>query len=300
MKHNYFYLSSRPFLSALFAILLLVACRNDKQSDHKAADAPFELPTDVQDLGLKSAIKSIRTQYYEAAGDRENVETIGRSDEEQDSYVAFDKKGNKTEEKWFDSDGNEVFGTQYQRDAQGKLIEKRGGYPDGTIETIDSLRYDRRGRWIQTDRYDGKGELLIRLTYQWSEKGQKIKQAAYKPSGDLDQLTTFRYDSVGNRKQETHENGEGERILKRVLEYAGTEISAMKEYDKTDQLLSEARIAYDEHGLKLKEEIIGQKAKVLRKNDYSYTLDAQGNWTQQVVFESQKPEMIIEREITYY
>ncbi len=299
MKPNY-YLSSRLFLSVLFTLVLFVACRNDQKSDRKTAGAPFALPTDVQDLGLKSAIKSIRTQYYEAAGDRENVETVGASDEEQDSYVAFDKEGNKTQEKWFDSDGNEVFKTQYNRNAQGKLIEKRGCYPDGTIETIDSLRYDAEGHWIQTDRYDGRGEPLIRLTYQWNEKGQKVRQAAYKPSGDLDQLIEFTYDRAGNRKQETHENGMGERILKRVLEYTGTEVSAMKEYDNTDQLLSEAQIAYDEHGLKLKEEIIGQKGKVLRQTDYSYTLDAQGNWTKQIVFESQKPEMIIEREITYY
>lgn len=300
MKFNYSYLSSRLFLSALFAFLLLVACRNDQKSDHQTVETSSELPTDAEDLGLNSAIKSIRTRYYEAAGDRENIETVGLSDEEQDSYVAFDKQGNKTQEKWFDSEGNEVFQVHYKRGAQGKLIEKKGSYPDETIETIDSLRYDKKGRWIQTDRYDGKGELLIRLTYQWNEKGEKVKQAAYKPTGDLDQLIHFTYDRAGNRKQEAHENGEGQRILKRVLEYNGAEVSAMKEYNKNDQLLSETRLTYDEHGRKLKEEIIGQNGKVLRQNDYSYTLDAKGNWTQQVVFESQKPELIIQREITYY
>lgn len=300
MKSNYLYLIGRLFLSVLFSVLVLVACRNDKKSDHKPAGTPFELPTDAQNLGLKSSIKSIRTQYYEAAGDREHVETIGSLDEEQDSYVTFDKKGYKTEEKWFDSDGDEVFRTQYKRNAIGKLIEKKRAYPDGNIETIDSLRYDTAGRWIQTDRYDGRGELLIRLAYKWNKKGQKIEQAAYKPSGVLDQLTKFEYDSSGNRKKEEHENGKGDRILKRVLEYTDAEVSAMKEYSKTEQLLSETHITYDEHGLKLKEEIIGQNGKVLRKNDYSYTLDAQGNWIKQIVFESQKPEIIIERKIKYY
>lgn len=281
-------------MTALF--LLLQSCVKDNKSNQLSEK---ELMTDAERLGLRGQVKSVKTLYFDAAGDKENVQKLGKSDGEQDSFFRLDKRGQKLQENWLDNEGNVVYKIEYNQDSVGKRVEKLMRYADEADGTRDSLRYDAAGRLIGIDSYED-GSFFARTVFKYDKEGLKQEQIDYDSSDDIDRKTVYDYDDEGRRIAEEHFNKNGDRVIKRLFSYDGDNISEIKELDKEDKLLSRIEIAYDENGLKSEENVFGSQDNSIQESSYSYELDEQQNWIKQTVFQSQKPVMIIEREVEYY
>lgn len=155
---------------------------------------------------------------------------------------------------------------------KGYLIEENYlGYND----VNSTYKYDNKGNLIEAYIYTD-GSLSEKKTAKYDEKGNRIEENIYNSEGNLNFKATYKYDKKKNKIEENWYHSDGVLVLKKTYKYDNNE-----DLIETIQYKSEDSIP--------------------EKYTYKYLqYDAQGNWTERVEYENDKPYYINMREIVYY
>jgi hypothetical protein len=80
---------------------------------------------------------------------------------------------------------------------------------DSTGTLYERIIYDILGRDSIIENYDGKGSLYLRTFLYYDSAGNKIKSVDFKPDGELESTTNFKYSNDGNliERNREHVNG---------------------------------------------------------------------------------------------
>lgn len=120
----------------------------------------------------------------------------------------YDKYGNRVKEiNYYSSDGSPSSWTEYEYNANGKMIKSTDYRADGSLINWCELTYHTNGRLKKSVKYNADGSL-----YRWDEEdenGLTIKQIRYYSDGRFDEWIEFERDANGNWTKQTEYNADG-------------------------------------------------------------------------------------------
>ncbi len=218
----------------------------------------------------------------------------------------YDEKGHLIELKEHNVNG--TFTYTYRYDDSGNRIEEKA-YVNGHLEKTKTVtyRYNKKGNIIEKiyagnisfKRYDDNGHLIEERYSPDFTSGrhcayQKVMKRCGHSGCGAESYCTYQYDDRGNRIKA---NCNGEQIIYRydsnnneIEESCGSPshkpwYQSIHQYDDKNNLIKEKRIENDTIG---------------KDRSYRYLYDKQGNWIKKITFEKDIPQLIEERQFTYY
>lgn len=258
---------------------------------------------DLNYMNLNGKVKSVKEVSYKADIQSETL-TNGKKERDadisygEDSYIEFNKQGNKIQHVYYNSNEKENLKRVYKYDSIENLIEVRW-YEEGALTSksiyryndkrenvevskynyLDTLehkwiiRYDINGAKLEELRYNSNAKIILRRVYKYDNNGNKIGGYQY----DLDSNLTAKwtYNQMGNQSEYYWYNSDGSSN--------GIEKS---EFDVNGNI--EKQIWYDSNG------------SIKRESTYLYEYDTHKNWIRQVSYFDGKAQYILERTISYY
>lgn len=158
---------------------------------------------------------------------------------------------------------------------QHKNIVKYNTYnSDGTLDSFQENDYDDNGNIVSITSKLIKSNRVFKTTKRYNPKNQVIKQATYKPNGDIRYIRTFVYDEKGNEieSEMTRPNGD-------YTKFVST-------YDERNNILTQ--YWYDKNG------------KQKHWNNWIYSYDKNDNWITKKRYSKGELGFVWERIIEYY
>jgi hypothetical protein len=128
-------------------------------------------------------------------------------------------KGKLVNHQVLDADESLISEREYTYDDLGKLIETTEHYPDDFHRHTIVQKFDETGKRIKTLRYNGKDQLIEKMTYEWDEMDRVKRIIEETPYGV--NTTHHSYDQFGN-------------------------IILQEEYNEDDELLNRVERTYNE------------------------------------------------------
>jgi hypothetical protein len=110
---------------------------------------------------------------------------------------AYDARGNKTEDRYYEADGKMVIKKVYVYDANGKWMGLDSYDRNGVLSDRYTFIYDAGGHRVEDRVHDEKGGLLWRATRVF-EKGRTLEYRKFNADGSPDDKHTMAYDDDGN------------------------------------------------------------------------------------------------------
>jgi hypothetical protein len=137
--------------------------------------------------------------------------------------VAYNARGNRTQQVDFNHDGSiaqtfvytydaqgrstgyeEYTGTMsvprkhvYVLDAQGNRIEYSLVQPDGSAGEKHRYKYDAQGHVAEESLFDHKGGLISRNVIAYDDRGRQVSQTRYNADGSVSSTSSLSYDAQG-------------------------------------------------------------------------------------------------------
>jgi uncharacterized protein YxeA len=260
----------RSLLLPILATCLLSGCLTKAQvkSDRERDD-------------LSGSVHIVRSEKTELSGARDK-----KSHQRTEiSQVAYNERGNKTEETKsrgdgslvnkgifdYDTAGNLVAVTVYNADGSPylkrsyKYVDKARGrtteeyvYKDGnTLLTKAITAYDDKGRAIELATFDANGKPGLRQVISYNAKGKQAEIEYFQESNSRTGKAVFIYDDQGNLIGENIFGADGSQSGRMVFSgdaERGADVT-ITEYDSTGSLVSKKNYAreFDPHGNWIKE-----------------------------------------------
>lgn len=167
--------------------------------------------------------------------------------------MKFDKQGNKIRENKFEP-GNPADTRHthtkwdYEYNKEGQIIAEHIKRSNGN-QTRGVFTYDESGNRIRQQWYDEKDKPASLGEFHYDAKGRVVEKIFTSPTGSFDSRTTYRYDSVGNKLEETAYNRDGNIYRKYRYQYVydtHTNWIQMIRYDKNEkpEVIVERKITY--------------------------------------------------------
>ena len=274
---------------AAFAVLaFLTSCATGAAvTDTRVVVAPVER----EQLPSESAAEPVvtietepdeREEYRDA---RQTVFLLTREssyfgDGSLDTYrtIVYGETGiEKLEQTLFSADGNVIerrdYTTRVDHTAGERVTEERVLDARGAVVTTWIRRYDTDGRLLDETQRDADGELQMRSSYAYGERGLLSKLEVYSsfagamgstvfvydgalriraeslgPNGALEELFLYEHDTDGRMVRRTHSTANG-RVLGRVeYTYAGDLIVRETSYRPNGSTLRSVEYEYDDAG----------------------------------------------------
>ena len=189
-------------------------------------------------LLLISACSDANKPEVEQVQEGETIEEITEEEEsaEPSSYQVTKERGYDcgVYEKEYDSDGNLITHTQFDRDAlaslrteyeydgNGNVIKETTYDSDGSIISLSEYEYeyDSANNIIKRTSYHN-GSVLFRNEYEYDSKGNQTKEIRYNSDGSFTIWNDceYEYDSNENLVKLTHFNSDGSIIYWNEYEY---------------------------------------------------------------------------------
>ncbi|MGE0021491.1 MAG: hypothetical protein AB7S72_17590 [Draconibacterium sp.] len=302
-------------IKTLFLLFILFSCTNEV------------IKNDLTEKNLKGRVKSITESRYNA------IEKFGEV--EKDSLIdttvfVYDEKGNSN---FTDRDRYKSNDPNCKFDERGNPIEytTTGKYINNWKY---KLKWDDKNRVIEHCVFDNYGNLNLKRTFKFDDKGNKIEEGWQSAShsdptkftyrkhinkyddennliskfiednidGSLSPEETYKYDAKGNMVEEKHfSDGSIFSIKKCTYDNVGKLIET-NEKTLDNSFNVRTIYKYDEKGNDIDVLYTGifDNEPITRNYSNEYEYDKTGNWVKKVAFLNGKAEEIIEREIDYY
>lgn len=261
----------------------------------------------LKDFNLNGSVKLYEVKVYSAIINGDSI-VKGNPIWEEHQFVKFNNAGIKTEDNYYDTN-NKYMGNAVYYDYPNELYNKTI-FTDsiGKISGYDIYQFDQKNNLVQFTSYDKNDLVINSMNYEnikseikYDSIGNKIEETIYNLDGEKDGKQTYKY----NEKQQLIE----------AISYNNQNIASYKtsiKYDANNNIIetslfTEAPILVEteiiiENGIEYTEETTWttEEMTLEKKITYSYTYDIKGNWIQKVEFEDDIPLKVIERHIVYY
>ncbi len=121
--------------------------------------------------------------------------------EDKQHYVTYeyDAKGNITKELSFHLNETPMSHFEYQYDDKNNLV-KTTCYDenDGTVSWYCEQKFDENNNLIYYAEHDSDGTISSKYTYEYNDKGQKVKEFCYEDGQEPVSMVEYTYDSHNN------------------------------------------------------------------------------------------------------
>lgn len=179
------------------------------------------LQNDLQKLGLEEKVKSMKENEYKVEDKFGQIAKIKKERFEEDktkswrdttfterkdlndkgifawecdkSYL-FDANKNKTEESWYNAEGERVSKWIYKYDDKGNMVEEGLYNSDGSLFNKRVYKYDDKSLLIEKNRYYSDGSLYHKRIYNYSESGKLMGEILYDLNGKIIKKKNYKYD----------------------------------------------------------------------------------------------------------
>lgn len=268
----------------IIAAISLNSCSNKKSENNWTKD---NLKGNVQ------SYKEFSTLLNTEKGKKENKRTLN-------SQVKYNDKGYKTEVDVYMFNMKET----YAYDAKEQLVEQ-GSYnaSENKKVTKSTFKYDDKGNKIEQDEYAPDGSPNGKKIYTYDTKGNLIEAKSYNKGGSFEGKDTYTHDAKGNILERITYSEKDSVVFKWGNTYndkgAKTETDF---YAKLGGKPSETKntYKYDDKGNKIEVNQYKSDGSIENKESHKFVYDEKGNWTKDSVSENGHPELIMEREYTYF
>jgi len=239
---------------------------------------------DLKELNLKGDVKSVTTLKYKAVEKFGNIDknksTYRDDDDITDQYsntaLSFNEAGKLMTLKFMDSDGRSIFVMKFESDSSATMYSGDGN-------RVMVIKFKDKGGILNGDYYQANGDLLIRSIIEVNENDQPLEIMQYDANGKL----------IGFEKNKFDGNG-----LISEIEQMELVPNRRSYYDSEVQRITNYHFTYNEHKDPIK--IDYTKYNRTEQRECTYEYDEMGNWIRKYIVVDAKPELIVEREITYY
>lgn len=173
-------------------------------------------------------------------------------------------------------------------------------FPDGSVDKKYIYIRDSLDRRIEQLQYSSDDRIIRKILYLYDESGNLKEDQSLTPDGTPEKKFVYIYDSEGHVTEDRSYNNENELLKRFTYQYDDNGQRVLnRRYGANGDPEREIHFVYDVYG-NTSEEIIHFPDGKITKNRFEYNYDIYGNWTRKIIFTSEKPFQIIEREIKYY
>jgi hypothetical protein len=269
-----------------------------------------KIKNDLTELKLKGKVKTLTETGFWAIdkfGEIQNGDIIEKN------TLIFNEKGIIIEKKWNKQKGWGIESEdKYKYDDKGNLIEVNKFNTEGKFCHKWMYKYDDKGNKIYKEEYYDTGSLANKFMYKYDDKGNEIEMddLAYNCSHPNYAKYIYKCDEKGNQIEEyDYDQGKQEWYHKYTFEYdnKGNKIEInYYSYTISGGWLNEKDTCmYDDNSNKIEidKTFYSPGGSILNNKDtckYKHDYDKTGNWTKETEFKNDNPQIITEREITYY
>ena len=165
-----------------------------------------------------------------------------------------DSQGKQVEEKTYFSDGSLAERYEYRYDSQGNMVEKKCYKADGSLAERYEYRYDSQGNQVEAKYYKADGSLEFRYESRYDSQGNQVEEKTYFSDGSLAERYEYRYDSQGNQVEAKCYKADGSQGSWSEYRYdsQGNQVEA-KSYFSDGSLAVRYEYRYDSKGNKVEE-----------------------------------------------
>jgi len=269
-----------------FGVIFLFACNQDEN--------------DWTNSNLNGKIKSTKEKLYEA---KDSFSDIAKGDLILSYETFYNKEGNKTEEIYYNANGEAQGPTKYGYNDDQKLIWIKRYSDQGVVYLENQFVYDESGKLIflinlsdgkfsskSQSIYNKEGTLVIESRLYTDEAMQNISSSSL-----------YSYDSKGNNTEIKSYDATGKLTGRITMLYDKNNfIIEYDYYSASDELVEKVLIENDKYG-----NITGiaQYDSTGGLKSYStteYEYDKKGNWIKSIQRTNSEINSVNEREIIYY
>jgi hypothetical protein len=255
--------------------------------------------THLEEFGLKGNVKTIKeTSYLEVEKFGGITREKDRSEKylEKDFYSIFNKRGYKTQEYKYDSDGSLYSQFKYKYNNSGNIKIIRG-----TASLLSFLaptdyyyffEYDLNENMILESHYQSSDlNLVYSYAYKYDENNNQIEVNHNKSNESLVSKLEYEYNDENNKTKENHFDSDGNLESKTIYKYDDEgDLIEWHRYKPDGSIASQGAFKYDDFG-----NIVEGGGFT-----YKYEYDQEENWILKIEFSDNVKGHIIEREIEYF
>lgn len=321
----------RPLVDILSGVLAVVLLSGFTASPQEAKD--------WDEYGLRGAVKSIRTVYYEPREVEGGaiVESDGREavfpDGSAELFVRFDCEGRIVENSRLGIDGKLIVQILNIYDGLGNCVEESAYNSDGLMWQYFTV-LDENRRIMRRERQEAGGKVAEQTIYKYDSRGHIAMEEISSHSGKLVHTREYRYNRGGKVvrervsvnsegwpeewkevsytyypksdlvKKEVWSHSSGVKEVNRYLYDSSGNVLVSRKYDGKNTLTDEWKYSYDEYGNEIQK--IGADYTIPWRATWNsvYEYDISGNWSKKIIYctdgnGNTAPQIVIERVIEY-
>lgn len=276
----------KKLLVITLGVVFLFACNQDEN--------------DLSNSNLNGKIKSTKEKYYDA---KDSFSGIAIGDLKFSYETFYNKQGNKTEEIYYNANGEAQGPVKYGYNDDQKLIWIKNYSDQGIVYLENQFVYDEAGKLI----------FLINLNDgKFSSKGQRI----YNKEGTLviesrlytdeamqniSSSSLYSYDSKGNNTEIKSYDATGKLTGRITMLYDKNNfIIEYDSYSASDELVEKVLLENDKYGNITGIAQYDSKGGLNNQSTTEYEYDKKGNWIKSIERTNSEIKSVTEREIVYY
>lgn len=218
---------------------------------------------------------------------------------EETSYYAEEKFGE------IQKGDKQAYSSEYriEFDSAGRLVSyELMDAEDGALEAKIKYVHDDQNRIVETNEYDGEGELFRKEKAIYNDDGSIAEKTIYNNDGELVRTTKYIYGDNSSNPSELEEYNEEGKLLNKAEMYYDTRgnVTAMNVYDE-DVFYGKVEYVYDQFDQVVKGVFYPEDEDLDESSqETTYVYDSNNNWISKTVIEDGEADEIVERVITYY
>jgi YD repeat-containing protein len=219
-------------------------------------------------------------EWREVPAEDSNTNTVYTSFHKVLSIEELDEEGYTTSFhlRKYDEKGNQVELNDY--DSEGALVEKA---VMGRKDLSDSAKLSLYN-WNTVSRYNDQGDLIEKVIYKHNARSFLETMEAYAPNGELTHTFILKWDTNGNRIEQSRRNANGGLVWLTASEFDtdGNEIKQMS-YDENNVVEDGFAQKFNERLQVIERLYYGENSKVEARWRHEYTYDKVGNYISRTI-----------------
>lgn len=272
---------NRPIAEILIVFACLASfagCRSTKDRD---GAAPSEKMTAREQAGYLGPVQTVKCETAEfSTQDGKRVEGARVPSLE----TSYNRRGDVTEERWYDASGNLDFRVLFTHDAKGNVREVvRRDAQDNLLER-HVYRHDRKGRPTESLAYDSEGQLTMKGEYRHDAKENAVG-CVFRDEKGLQKNRRLDVQDAKGRRIRTEWYDAGNTLKWRTLVAYSPDSTKIEEtscdYNPDGSLDRKTVSTYDARRRILSEATYADDGSLLERFEYTYAYDWRGNAVKQ-------------------